>query len=306
MQNIGAASLCAIFLGGMVYFLSMTPKLSIVIVNYRSEDALVDCLRSIHVATKQSVEIILVDNSVGGGADQVLAQSGLASHYFPQDSNTGYTRAANLGAQHAVGEYVCFLNPDIVLHAHALDRMLAWVETHPGTIVGPREIQMNGKITTTAFPFVTRRYIWGANLVYRLPWPDWFKVGFGWLFPPFRYTGLCQQATQPRRVPVLSGSCLVLARQSWETIGEWNEGLTYFGLESEWFERARALGQTAWYLPDATMDHLHGLSISRSLDGSVRREAEHNRRWFAKRKGWVTVLGLILALWIERRLRSGT
>lgn len=281
----------------------MIPKLSLIIVNYRSEDVLEHCLRSVHVATDDSVEVILVDNSAERGADEVLNASGLEGRYFPQADNIGYTRAANLGAQHATGEYLCFLNPDTILHAHALDRMLDWLEQHPRTVVGPRELDNRDRINTTVFPFVTRRHIWGVNLLYKLPWRRQIHPWLGWLIPPFHYAQLCRTADRPVRVPVLSGSGLMLRRQAWEEIGEWNPELTYFGLESEWFARAKDAGVSAWYIPIATMYHEHSLSINRSHGGHVRAEADANRRWHARRMGWLTLVILGWILSVEYRLR---
>lgn len=290
----------------------MTPKLSIIIVNYRSEDKLTDCLRSLHVGTKAETEIILIDNSpvspeyrpVGGrSAQQVLRDSGWSGVYFPQSENIGYSRAANFGAQHARGEWLCFLNPDMVLGGHTLDRMLEWLERHPRTVVGPQELNAKGQVVTTAFPFVTRRSIVNANLLYKFPWPRTLRPLLSLGIPQYRYAGFCQTAKEPQRFPVLSGSCLMMAQKVWDEVGEWNPELTYFGLESEWFERAQEIGVTAWYLPSAIVYHDHAVSIKRGHGWRVREEANRNREWHARRKGW-WVLGILLAvLWIERQIR---
>lgn len=291
----------------------MTPKLSIIIVNYRSEDALEHCLRSLHVASNESLEVILIDNSPIGpeyapkndrSARDVLESSGVQGFYFPQPENLGYTTAANIGARHARGEFLCFLNPDTVLGQHTLDRMLAWVHQHPRTVAGPRERDGNDRILTTAFPYVTRRHIWGANFLYKLPWPRSWHPALPWLVPPHRYARLCRTAKEPKRVPVLSGSCLLMTKRVWEEVGEWATHLSYFGLESEWFERAREFGVTAWYLPNAGMYHEHGLSIRRGSAWQVHAEADRNRRWHARRKGWWVLVILVAVLWFEHRLHE--
>ncbi|MEK7636918.1 MAG: glycosyltransferase family 2 protein [Patescibacteria group bacterium] len=310
------------------------PKLSVIIVNYRSSDALEHCLRSLHVATKASLEIILIDNSpeegaqnrmVLGGAKKVLQAGGWHSHYFPQADNIGYTKAANHGARHALGETLCFLNPDMILEAHSLDRMLAWVEQHPRTVVGPRERNVDGQIVTTAFPFVTRRYVWGANLLYKFPWPRSWQPTLPWLVPPYQYARRCCTATEPFIAAVLSGSCLVMLADVWRTVGDhrfgrparrtakaggdpadgggWNEELTYFGLESEWFKRARDAGVTAWYLPAAEVFHEHAQSIRRADHWRVRDEADRNRRWHARRFGLAVLAILAVVLWLEEKFR---
>lgn len=281
----------------------MTPKLSIIIVNYRSSDALEHCLRSLHVATKASAEVIVVDNSPEEPTATIARDSGWPGHYFPQAQNIGYTKAANLGARHAHGDYLCFLNPDTVLEGRCLDRLLAWVEQHPRTVVGPRERDQHGCIVTTVFPFVTRRSIWGATLLYKLPWPRSLQPWMPWLIPPFRYARFCRTATEPRAVPVLSGSCLLMAQDTWREVGEWHEKLTYFGLESEWFRRAGQLGVTAWYIPSAEIFHEHALSIRRGLHSRVREEANRNRQWHARRFGLAALAILAVILWLEEKFR---
>ncbi len=281
----------------------MTPKLSIIIVNYQSADVLEDCLRSLHVAISQSFELIVVDNSSGDGAKAVMEQSGMHGHYFVQPENVGYTKAANFGAKHATGEFLCFLNPDMILEGSSLDRLLNWVEQHPRTVVGPRERNQGGDIVTTAFPFVNRRYVWGANLAYKFPWPRHWHPGLPWLVPSFTYAWQCRTTTAPFQASVLSGSCLVMARSVWEEVGDFNEDLMFFGLESEWFERAKDLGVTAWYIPDAVVFHEHAVSINRAEGWKVREIADENRKWHARKIGLITLGILILVLWLERKLR---
>lgn len=281
----------------------MKPVISLVIVNYRSADVLEHCLRSIHAATDQTVEVILVDNSPATGAEQVLLRSGLPGYYFPQADNIGYTRAANFGARHAAGDYLCFLNPDMVLGPQSLDRLRDWVGQHPRTVAGPRELDAKGKAQTSVFPYVTRRYIWGANTIHKIPWPRPIHPLLPWLTPSYRYAHVCRNANKPRRVPVLSGSCLMLAKSIWQEVGEFEEELTYFGLESEWFELARDGGVTAWYIPAATVYHEHAVSIRRADTGAVSAEATANRRWYAQKKGWAAIAGLGIMLWVEEKIR---
>lgn len=281
----------------------MKPELSIIIVNYRSTDVLADCLRSIHVATGRSVEVIIVDNSPGRGAEESLRHSGDPGLYFPQAENIGYTRAANFGAKHASGDFLCFLNPDMVLGPHSLNRLVSWVGSHPRTVAGPRELDAHDEIQTTVFPYMTHRYIWGANTVYKFPWPRSWHPALPWLVPSHRYARLCRRADQPKRIPVLSGSCFVMSRSLWLEVGEFEEELTYFGLESEWFERARDQGVTAWYIPSASVYHEHAVSIDRADRGAVSAEATANRKWYARRKGWMALSGLGIMFWLEKKIR---
>jgi hypothetical protein len=275
----------------------MNPKISVIIVNDYTEANLEHCLRSLHVATGQVVEIILVDNSPGRGAEKILKYSGLPGHYFPQAETLNFSQAANFGAQHASGEFLCFLAPTTILEAKALDRLINWTESHPRTVAGPRELDQHGRPLITVEPFITRRHVLGVHLLSPYTWVHWLRTAFSWLVPVFRFAHLGHHATHPQRVPILSGSCLVMSRSIWHEVGEWHEELAHFGLTSEWFERARDFGVTAWYIPEAVV--WHELLPVTPHSGST----PHGRAWFARRFGIVTMIFLTLVVWIEHRLR---
>lgn len=281
----------------------MTPKLSLIIVNYRSTDALEHCLRSLHIATEASLEIILVDNSPEDGAKEILKASGYHGHYFPQSENIGYTKAANFGAAHARGELLCFAHPDLLFEASSLDRLIAWVEQHPRSIAGPRQRDSRGDVLTSAWPFMSRRAIWGSAEHQGSPWPKSWHPFMSWLHPSHRLADVNRRAVSAHHVPVLNSSCLVMTRAVWEEVGEFNENLEYVGLESDWFARAQDLGLTAWYIPEAVVFHDQSTSINRAEHWRVRERTNNDRRWHARRFGILAVAILIVVLWLEHKLR---
>lgn len=77
------------------------PILSIVIVKYRAEEYLKQCLDSIKPDKRW--EIIVVDND---------------------KENVGFGAGCNKGALKAKGKYLLFLNPDTVVLDEALKRMI--------------------------------------------------------------------------------------------------------------------------------------------------------------------------------------
>jgi len=87
----------------------------VIIVNYNGREHLDLCLSSLMELTfpKEQLEIILVDNeSTDGSVDFVKSR-------FPNvvliqsETNLGFSKAANLGAASASGEYLAFLNNDM-------------------------------------------------------------------------------------------------------------------------------------------------------------------------------------------------
>lgn len=281
----------------------MTPKLSIIIVNYRSAAVLEHCLRSLHVSLTASCELLVVDNDGESSVRQIVKDSGFHGHYFPQEKNIGYSAGVQLGAQHARGEFLCLLHPDVLTEASSLDRLLDWVEQHPRSVVGPRHMDARGSILTTARPPITKRDILGPAEHQGYPWPKSWARMMSWWSPAVRLTTAVQRAESPIRVPVLSSSCLVMPREVWEEVGPFTLALNYVGIESEWFSRAAELGMTAWYIPTATVIHEQSHSIRQAEPAHIRMMTNHDRRWHAARFGLVAVFFLGIVLWLEHRFK---
>lgn len=88
------------------------PLISIIVVNYNGERFLEKSFSSLRRQTHQPCEVIFVDS---GSQDNSVA---FTRTHFPEvqviaSSNRGFGAACNLGAHHASGKYVLFLNEDI-------------------------------------------------------------------------------------------------------------------------------------------------------------------------------------------------
>lgn len=86
--------------------------LSIIIVNYRSEQYLEKCLASIYrESNPEKLEIIIVNNDQQVDL-RAVKQIYPAIRLIAQEKNIGFGRACNVGAKEARGELLLFLNPD--------------------------------------------------------------------------------------------------------------------------------------------------------------------------------------------------
>src|SRR5262245_43994011 len=102
-----------------VFFESVTlpsPKVSIII-PFRDQLALLrNCLRSLRRGMYRRLEIVLVDNASAAPdmvryLERMSRRRGFRVVYCPGVFN--FARVCNLGAQHASGEYLLFLNNDV-------------------------------------------------------------------------------------------------------------------------------------------------------------------------------------------------
>jgi len=93
----------------------MNPKVSIIILNYNGSKFIKDCLSSVFKNDYADFEVILVDNA---SKDESLE---IAERLFGKDSrfkiikndeNLGFAEGNNVGARHARGDILVFLNED--------------------------------------------------------------------------------------------------------------------------------------------------------------------------------------------------
>ena len=104
--------------------------LSIIIINFNTNQLTIDCLKSIYAETKTtSFEIILIDNhSTKENPDQI-------KYLFPEiilvknKENVGFGRANNQGIAMAKGKHTLLLNSDTLILGEALDKCVAFMNS---------------------------------------------------------------------------------------------------------------------------------------------------------------------------------
>lgn len=94
---------------------------SVIIVNYNAGPLLASCVAS---ALSQSTEIIIVDNASADMSTYAVASAWPHIKIIKNDSNLGFATACNIGAKAATCSNFLFLNPDCVLAADAVQKML--------------------------------------------------------------------------------------------------------------------------------------------------------------------------------------
>lgn len=94
------------------------PVVSIVIVNYNGDDYLTTCLHSVLKTTSPRFEIILVDNASSDGsmdsAERMFGNDPRIT-FLKNEVNLGFSSGNNVGFAKSKGEYVVFLNNDVIV-----------------------------------------------------------------------------------------------------------------------------------------------------------------------------------------------
>ena len=90
-------------------------QLSFIIVHYKAQKELFDCINSIKDSgIKVPYEVIVVDNDEEKKIEKELKQKFPFVIYIRSTKNLGYGVGNNLGAKKSNGKYLFFLNPDTI------------------------------------------------------------------------------------------------------------------------------------------------------------------------------------------------
>lgn len=283
----------------------MSRRLWIVIVNYRTADLTLGCLRSLapRIAELGGGRVVVVDNASGDGSETRLADAirregwsdwALLLH---QARNGGFAFGNNAGIRAALdarerADLVWLLNPDTVVRPGALRLLLEAMARHPEAgIVGSGLENADGGRECSA---------------HRVPSPLGELEGAARSGPLSRLLERHAVSSPPRdeahACDWVSGASMLIRREVLEQVGPMDEGYFLYFEEVDYCCRTRDAGWTVWYAPEARVTHLEGAATGIAA-GSRRRAAywyDSRRRFFTRRYGR---LGLLAAdaLWAVGR-----
>ncbi len=106
------------------------PKISVIIPAWNSEKTITQCLDSLFAQTMQDLEVIVVNDGSTDRTREVLAPYESRLTIIDQ-GNRGSNPARNRGWQEARGEFLLFLDSDIILRPDMLEKLLGALEMHP-------------------------------------------------------------------------------------------------------------------------------------------------------------------------------
>lgn len=230
---------------------------SIVIVNWNTRDLLRDCLRSIITQTTAAHEIIVIDNASRDGSAEMVRTEFPDITLIANSENGGFAAANNQGLRVSCGRTVLLLNPDTIILDGAIDRMLGWLDRHPGVgCVGCQVLEGPGVLQRTCFadPNLLDFLIVEFGLMRLAPWIPFF--GRSW------YTDWDRRSE--REVDVVSGMFMLVPRAVVDQVGLLDEAFFVYGEESDWCRRIRKASYPCVFTPEAQIVHLDGGSKSTS------------------------------------------
>lgn len=273
-----------------------SPRLSIVIVNFRSWEVLSRCLASLaplRAVFGPAVEIIVVDNASGDGRFKAFADAHPVARFVPNDGNWGFADGCNAGAREARGALVLFLNPDTEDPGGQIAALVAEADVHAGAaILAPRQVDEQGRLQKVfdAFPSLATLFGPSRALLRRIA--------------PRRYPDPRRERAGYLQVDWVSGSALLVRHEVFDQLGGFCNGFWMYSEDVDLCRRARNAGHEIGVTYGVTLVHAHGGATRRDTDTAAltRSEVVISRHYYASRHlGW-TALPYHAALFLTRFL----
>lgn len=272
--------------------------LSVLVVTYHSRDHILACVRSVAAARGAlRVEIVVVDNASNDGIAEYLGTEAPDVRVLRNSDNVGYARAVNRGLAESTGEFALVLNPDCVVHAGALERLHAWMRTHPRcAVAAPRLLNSDGSVEWSArsFPthltFLFNRY----SLLTRLfPGNPWSR----------RYLLSDWDHASDRSVDWVSGAAMFVRRDAVREVGGMDEAFFMFNEDVDWCRRFKTAGWSVDYVAAAEVVHHIGASKGRTSEKVILERHRGMIHYFRKHHPAPAPLDALAAALIMLRAR---
>ena len=212
------------------------PLVSMIIVNYNGKNYLKELFNSIYNLNypKNKIEIIFVDNCSADGSVEFVKKNFPKVKVILNDVNN-YSRANNLGIQSAKGEFIAFLNTDIVLDKDWLKELIKLMQ------INKKIGAVGGKIF-----FKDRKTLQSTG---HQPYPNFY-----WGDRGFQEEDRSQY-DKIEEVPSLCGASVLYRKSCLEDIGLFDEDFIMYFEDVEMSERCRKKGWKLFYVPLAKVYH---------------------------------------------------
>jgi GT2 family glycosyltransferase len=261
--------------------------LSIILVNYKSPQLVIDCVESIYNQTKQiSFEILIVDNASGDNSKQIVLQRFPNIKWIQLDYNAGFARGNNAAIKVAKSELVLLLNTDTIVIDNALEKAVKLFKIEPEIAAcGVQLLNTDGSNQISGAHFVRG----GLNLLLPLPYLGKFIRYWGYKLK----TRVPSVASVKDKVEVdwIVGAFILTSKSIVNKAGLLDEDFFMYAEEIEWCSRLKKQGKM-YLFSEPKVIHIGG---GTSGDFYNTTESENGKNLWNK-KGRQVLISLVLRI----------
>ncbi len=237
---------------------------SVIIVNYKSPDLVLQCLRSVYSGGPNSdIEFIVVDNASGDNSETLITTEFPSVKWLQMGYNSGFARANNEGIRHSSGSIILLLNSDTICPDNVLERCFKKLESDQYIAAGVQLLNTDGSPQISGNYFIT-----GAlNYLMVLPYVGSI-IRRAALYAGVKKTNL-PEATSTMEVDWINGAFLMVKKSAIEQAGLMDEDFFLYSEETEWCHRLGKTGKLCVY-GDLHVTHLEGATSAAAFNSKTR------------------------------------
>jgi GT2 family glycosyltransferase len=270
-------------------------NLLIVIVNYKTADLTIDCLRSLvpEIGGDPGVRVVITDNRSADNSierlNAFICQQKIAAkiELMPLDHNGGFAFGNNRGLQPYLAQkpdYVLLLNPDTVVRPGAIHALVDFMTTHDGVgIAGSRLEDPDGTPQRSAFRFPTIASEFERG------------IRFGFVSKLLASRVVAPPVPQENSpTDWVAGASMMIRPAVFDAIGLMDEKYFMYFEEVDFCLQAKRAGLSCWYVPGSRVVHLVGAASE--LSDARKHRKRRPRYWFdSRRRYFVKNHGMVYA-----------
>lgn len=280
----------------------MMKSISIVIVNWNTGQALKRCLDSIEELNKTNYKlltVVIVDNASTDNSLECLdtksnnkvsgSYKSLPIKLIQNKSNEGFAKACNEGAREADGDYILFLNPDMMLFKNTLKQCFSYLNKNNVDRLGAFGVKLvddQGNTLRTCSRLPKKRYFFakciGANRIIK----KWNAFMLEW------------NHESSRKVDEVIGAFFIVPRHLFEEMKSFDERFFVYYEEVDYCKRLKDKGYYVYYYADASAFHEGGGSSNQVKDYrlfyELRSRYLYEQKHYGDRAAFITLMLIYL------------
>src|SRR5215469_12267079 len=226
--------------------------ISVVIVGWNAKHYLELCLQSLADAPpRRNTEIIVLDNASSDGSAEMIKSRFPQVRLIRSEENLGYPRGSNVAIRQCRGRYIALVNPDVIVFPNCLDNLAEFLDQHPKAgLIGPRVFNpdMTQQSTCRRFPTLWNNICSATALATAFKNSRVFAGEHMWFF----------SHDEIRPVDVLVGCFWMVRKETFDTVGLFDDNLFMYGDDVDWCRRAWKVGWEVVFFPGARAIHDRG------------------------------------------------
>lgn len=228
-------------------------KITFIIITWNNAEIIRECIDTLIEFSKFENEIIIVDNASKDTTCDVLKLYGDKIKLIESQENLGFSKANNLALQNATGDFIFYVNPDVIFIEDVLTPMVDLLENNQDIgVVSPKLLykDYSYQVSTCNFPSATK-LLWDDCHLYKLLSKK----------KKMKYAQAQWRGSENRFVDWTYGAAHLCRKSDVLAVGGYPEGYFMYGEDTEFcMYFLDKLNKKTYYLGECSLIHLGGYS----------------------------------------------